>query len=177
MPFIFNCVGFVKFIDIIFTEVKDCCLGDDMQKNKGFTLIELMVTIAVLAIIAMMAAPSFNAINANLNLKKSTNTLVQEIKAARTKAILEKRIITLNLASSDSNTQTVLNWAQDGTVVLKTPANNKLMFNGNGVMTSAFSVIELCKTSGSTAANPTTAKKITLTKFGQIEKIEDGSCP
>lgn len=30
-----------------------------MKKNKGFTLIELMVTIAVLAIVAMMAAPSF----------------------------------------------------------------------------------------------------------------------
>ncbi len=29
------------------------------KKNQGFTLIELMVTIAVMAIIAMMAAPSF----------------------------------------------------------------------------------------------------------------------
>ncbi|MDN5677915.1 MAG: prepilin-type N-terminal cleavage/methylation domain-containing protein, partial [Acinetobacter sp.] len=28
------------------------------NKHKGFTLIELMVTIAVMAIIAMMAAPS-----------------------------------------------------------------------------------------------------------------------
>jgi prepilin-type N-terminal cleavage/methylation domain-containing protein len=31
-----------------------------MGKNRGFTLIELMVTIAVLAIIAMMAAPAFS---------------------------------------------------------------------------------------------------------------------
>ncbi len=30
-------------------------------RGNGFTLIELMVTIAVLAIIAMMAAPSFGA--------------------------------------------------------------------------------------------------------------------
>ena len=37
--------------------------GGSMQrtkKNHGFTLIELMVTIAVMAIIATMAAPSFN---------------------------------------------------------------------------------------------------------------------
>ena len=147
------------------------------NKHKGFTLIELMVTIAVMAIIAMMAAPSFNEINSNQNLKKSTNTLMQEIKAARTKAILEKRVITLNLASSASNTQTVLNWTQDGNVVLKTPTNNKLLFNSNGVMTSTFFEIVLCKASGATTAKPTTAKKITLTKFGQIEKIEDGSCP
>lgn len=148
-----------------------------MYKSKGFTLIELMITVVVLAVIATMAVPSFNAINANQNLKKSTNTLVQEIKAARTKAILEKRVITLNLASSSSNTATEMYWTPDGTVVLKTPANNKLKFNGSGVMTSAFSEIVLCKTSGATTAKPTTAKKITLTKFGQIEKIEDGSCP
>ena len=50
------------------------------NKQKGFTLIELMVTIAVMAIIAMMAAPSFNEINSNQNLKKSTNTLVQDFR-------------------------------------------------------------------------------------------------
>ncbi|MDN5418428.1 MAG: prepilin-type N-terminal cleavage/methylation domain-containing protein, partial [Acinetobacter sp.] len=40
-----------------------------MQKNRGFTLIELMVTIAVLAIIASIAAPSFseNIIRQNLD--------------------------------------------------------------------------------------------------------------
>ncbi|WP_218665808.1 type IV pilin protein, partial [Acinetobacter sp. Colony158] len=30
-----------------------------MRRSLGFTLIELMVTIAVLAVIAMIAAPSF----------------------------------------------------------------------------------------------------------------------
>ncbi len=36
--------------------------GENMRvRGNGFTLIELMVTIAVLAIIAMMAAPSFGA--------------------------------------------------------------------------------------------------------------------
>lgn len=148
-----------------------------MYKDKGFTLIELMVTIAILAVIATMAVPSFNSINLNQNLKKSTNTLMQEIKAARTKAILEKRQITLTLSSSASNTPTTLNWMQNGQVALKTAANNKLEFDGNGVLVSAFSVIELCKTAGATTSNPTSSKKITLTKFGQIEKIEDGSCP
>ncbi|NWK72834.1 prepilin-type N-terminal cleavage/methylation domain-containing protein [Acinetobacter sp. SwsAc6] len=148
-----------------------------MYKSKGFTLIELMVTIAILAIIATMAVPSFNSISLNQNLKKSTNTLTQEIKAARTKAILEKRQITLKLASSANNAPTTLNWMQEGKVALKTPANDELKFDGNGVLVSTFSVVELCKTSGASTTNPTSSKKITLTKFGQIEKIEDGSCP
>lgn len=48
--------------------------GGAMQqtnKNQGFTLIELMVTIAVMAIIAMMAAPSFGNMRINQKLKLS----------------------------------------------------------------------------------------------------------
>lgn len=37
------------------------------RKEQGFTLIELMVTIAVMAIIAMMAAPSFGDLVARKN--------------------------------------------------------------------------------------------------------------
>lgn len=148
-----------------------------MQKNKGFTLIELMVTIAVMAIIASFAVPSFNSLIENQKLRKSTNTLVQEIKAARMKAILDKKDITLKLSSSDADSSYIFNWKPEGSVSLKTASNNELIFNGNGILTSTFSVIELCKVSDATAAKPTSSKKITLTKFGQVEKIEDGSCP
>ena len=143
------------------------------KKNHGFTLIELMVTIAVIAIIAMMAAPSFNSLIMNQNLKKSTDSLTQEIRAARSKAILDKREITLNLASLSSNTDSVMNWSPEGKVKLKTVSNKQLKFNGSGVLTTfdTFSVVELCKTTGTT-----NSKKITLTTLGQIEKIEDGSC-
>ena len=143
------------------------------KKNHGFTLIELMVTIAVIAIIAMMAAPSFNSLIMNQNLKKSTDSLTQEIRAARSKAILDKREITLNLASLSSNTDSVMNWSPEGKVKLKTASNNQLKFNGSGVLTTfgMFAVVELCKTSGTT-----NSKKITLTALGQIEKIEEGSC-
>lgn len=144
------------------------------KKEQGFTLIELMVTIAVLAIIAMMAAPSMKSVIESQKLKKSTDSLVQEIKVARSKAILDKREITLKLVSTSSNTDYVLNWSPDGEVRLKNASNDQLKFNSNGILTTfgTFSVIELCKTSGIASS-----KKITLTALGQIEKIEEGSCP
>lgn len=138
---------------------------------------ELKEGTAIVAIIANIAIVTISSIRVNQNLKKSTNTLTQDIKTARTKAILEKRQITLKLASSANNAPTILNWMQEGKVALKTPANDELKFDGNGVLVSTFSVVELCKTSGASTTNPTSSKKITLTKFGQIEKIEDGSCP
>lgn len=143
------------------------------NKQKGFTLIELMVTIVVVVIIATMAIPSFNSLIQNQNLTKSTNSLVNEIKSVRSKAVLNKREMTLKLASSSANSDYVINWAPDGNVRLKTTSNNELKFNGNGVLTSfgTFSVVELCKTS-----DASTSKKITLTALGQIEKIEEGSC-
>lgn len=95
MPFISNCVGFVKFIDIIFNEVKYCCLGDDMQKNKGFTLIELMVTIAVLAIVASIAAPKFQDTLDKRSIQKTTTDLEKSLAQARSDAVLYRKDITV----------------------------------------------------------------------------------
>ncbi len=50
-------------------------MGGRMYRGKGFTLIELMVVIAVMAIIAMMATPSFNALLLKQNMNKSARAL------------------------------------------------------------------------------------------------------
>ena len=48
------------------------CYGGGMNKNKGFTLIELMVTLAIFAIIAAMAAPSFGKMVTRQKLNSNT---------------------------------------------------------------------------------------------------------
>ena len=51
-------------------------MGGVMQKNRGFTLIELMVTIAVLAIVASIAAPSFSENITRQNLDNSAREIL-----------------------------------------------------------------------------------------------------
>lgn len=61
-----------------------------MQKKNGFTLIELMVTIAVLGIIATMAAPSFIEIIRKNELNQEAQNLIFLLQKARSDAIFTR---------------------------------------------------------------------------------------
>ncbi|NAR36066.1 pilus assembly FimT family protein [Acinetobacter haemolyticus] len=76
-----------------------------MGKNWGFTLIELMVVIAVLAIITTMAAPAFNNMVARQQLNAATRELVFAINQAKSQAALMKTTIAvcLNRTNTDDD--------------------------------------------------------------------------
>lgn len=55
--------------------------------SRGFTLIELMVTIALLAVMLMLAAPSFVSFQRNSELTSTANSLLATMTAARAEAM------------------------------------------------------------------------------------------
>lgn len=61
--------------------------GRPLLRADGFTLIELMVTIAIAAILLMVAAPSFVTMQRNSELTAAANALVAGINAARGEAM------------------------------------------------------------------------------------------
>lgn len=69
--------------------------------NSGFTLIELMVTIAVLAIIVGIAAPSISSQLANQRVKSTVSTLENALKEAKVESVIRRQPLTLTLDSSN----------------------------------------------------------------------------
>lgn len=58
-----------------------------MKIARGFTLLELMITVALLGILAALAAPSFNSLIQSSRLTASANELVAALQMARMEAI------------------------------------------------------------------------------------------
>lgn len=64
--------------------------------SSGFTLIELMVTIAVLAIIVSIAAPNISTQLANQRVKSTSAMLENALKEAKVESIIRRQNVTLS---------------------------------------------------------------------------------
>jgi type IV fimbrial biogenesis protein FimT len=58
-----------------------------MRKTAGFTLIELMVVIAIAAILASLAAPSFTGLIQSSRMSSSVNTFLADARLARSESV------------------------------------------------------------------------------------------
>lgn len=156
-----------------------------MRINQGFTLIELIVTIAIFAIIAAIAAPSMSQLLVKQNLNKSTQELIAVLNQGRAKAAMERKEITINLNTTNiadkdvaqkdttSTEFTTLNWMPSGKAVLKTGSVTTLKFLPTGLVkdaTTDTSIIICDQTSGSLS------KTVSISKMGTIQQVVEGTC-
>ncbi|WP_020146037.1 Tfp pilus assembly protein FimT/FimU [Thioalkalivibrio sp. ALJ15] len=73
------------------------------MRHQGFTAIELMVTIGVLAILAMLAAPAFSQMLERQRVIGATNSLLNAMHLARSEALKRNERVTL-CPSNDGKT-------------------------------------------------------------------------
>lgn len=71
--------------------------------SSGFTLIELMVTIAVLAVIVGIAAPNISTQLANQRVKSTAATLANALKEAKAESIIRRQNLTFNYNNNGTN--------------------------------------------------------------------------
>jgi len=151
--------------------------------QEGFTLVELMVTIIVMTIIAMMAAPSMSHLLESKRLDENQRDLINTLSESKSQAILGRQDVTINLNSTASNTSTSFNWkaASNNILELKNIAANgtqssltatTLTFNANGVVSNITqdTLLSICN------SKINTKKILILTKLGTLIFKAEETC-
>lgn len=145
----------------------------NIRKNQGFTLIEVLITIAILAIIATMAVPTMQQMIASQNLNKSTQTLVATLRDARAKAVLERKTVTVKLNSVAIDSATQMNWAPYGKATLKSTKTEVSFLMTGGIKDATGDTdIKICESS----VTGSRAKTIKISQIGSVQRIIEGTC-
>lgn len=79
-----------------------------MKKHNGFTLIELMIVVALVAILAAVGVPSFREFIQNNRLATQANTFLTGLKLARSEAV--KRGVNVVVCASNDQVQCAGTW-------------------------------------------------------------------
>lgn len=143
--------------------------GCMMRRIKGFTLVEIVVTVAIFAIVAMIAMPSIGHVANSQRYKRDTQELISKIKEVRTYALVHRQAATLTLDDDSVDEPPAFYWKPNSNASLKTSTDNEIKFNAQGYLSSAFDEVELCRDSD-------TSTIISFTALGKIHHVESGNC-
>jgi type IV fimbrial biogenesis protein FimT len=171
-----------------------------MKKQLGFTLIEVLITLSISAILLAYAVPSFRGMIENNRIASMSNDFTSYIQLARSESL--RRGLPVSICSSNNSTQTACGsnttwnkgWivfvdsnddgamasAADRIKIGPTLGTNRTITTSSGVMTftasgfvSRGNTTYLLSSSGCTANN---AKTLTLSTTGRIS-IAATACP
>ncbi|SDS29952.1 type IV fimbrial biogenesis protein FimT [Halopseudomonas sabulinigri] len=172
-----------------------------MRSVKGFTLIEMMVTIAVAAILVALALPSFRNLIVSSRLNGIASDMVDIVSFARSESI--KRNSTIQLCRAATATATTcagasgdwVNWVVlSGANVLRrgalntyggsvemtsTLTNDRVDFGGDGLARTGGSLIAEAEISACSTDGP--SESVRDVKFGAASRVSivkvAGVCP
>lgn len=88
-----------------------------MQRLRGFTLIELMVTLAVLAILMGIGVPAFQEVSLSTTLRSNANKLVAGAQLARSEAIKRNAVVRMCVSTNGTTCATGSSWEKGWIVV------------------------------------------------------------
>ena len=165
------------------------------SESRGFTLVELMMVLVIVAVIAMIAAPSFTTLVQRTKLKAYANEVVASVYLARSEAIKRNAVMTLCTSTDGATCTGGGNWEQGWVVMdpndtvikyqqplqsgvilfeLGSTGFNSMAFQPSGVASDS-AALKLCQQG---AASGVEEKIVTVSMTGRprIETKTDG-CP
>ncbi|WP_350561253.1 prepilin-type N-terminal cleavage/methylation domain-containing protein [Psychrobacter sp. CAL346-MNA-CIBAN-0220] len=146
--------------------------------NSGFTLIELMVTIAVLAIIVSIAVPNISTQLANQRVKLTAVTLTNALKEAKVESVIRRQSISLSYDNSsnprvinikNSDTRTIASYSYESKSTIKAAQSSVTFYPSKHVNT----IVTYTVCDDSSLATP---RQVSVTKLANITSQIGGTC-
>jgi type IV fimbrial biogenesis protein FimT len=143
-----------------------------LAKSSGFTMIELMMTVAIGAIVLVLAVPSFRYVTNANRIAAEINGLLGDLQFARAEAIKEGQFVTVCVSTSGTGCTGGPAW-EGGWIVFSDPTNTAVVgaggvlrvqktFSGNDTFTAT-----------TTSPNPLTS--VTFNREGYAGGIANGT--
>ncbi|MDH3221982.1 MAG: GspH/FimT family pseudopilin [Gammaproteobacteria bacterium] len=168
-----------------------------MKKKSGFTLLELLIAVALVGIVMAFGLPSMTEFIKNDRLTTQINTLVGHLAYARSEAVLRHQPVIV-CASDNQASCSSGNWA-DGWIIfvdtdnngdfsagevmlrvqqplaggntLVSTAGNSVVYDDRGFAPNSIGSFSLCDDRG-----PAHIKAITISNTGRVRKGGSASC-
>jgi len=111
-----------------------------MHKNSGFTIMELMTTIAIIAILAAIAVPNMISWRSGTKLQGAVENLRGDLQLAKMKAVQENGSVTVDFSVSADNDEYQISGSGLTTKTRQLPSGVRIDpggtdFNGNDFVT------------------------------------------
>jgi type IV fimbrial biogenesis protein FimT len=119
------------------------------NRQRGLTILELMVVLAIVAILTVVAIPSFNKMNGHLRMTTAAQALVTDLRAAQSNAIRQGTTSELDLtravtSAGDGGTQqSYQDFCDDNSCAAvdgASTARTTISFNASGYVASPASL-------------------------------------
>jgi len=124
--------------------------------NKGFTLLELMISLAIVAILVTASAPGIQGFVINSRIAAQTNDIVSALAYARSEALGRGRSVSLSAVSGDWANGFLVQQVSGGQVIRSYPAlsgtstltavggTTVFTFTSTGLLGSTLDDMDLC---------------------------------
>lgn len=153
------------------------------RSARGLTLIELMITIAVLAVGLSLAAPSFTMQVSNYRVRAAAESMLNGLNYARTEAVRRNRPVSFTLSASGSGwsvdqvnpaetLQTRADGETAGLTVVSTSTSRAVTFTSTGLVDT--SGIRLTQVNLSAPASSSNTRRIDIFGGGLIRMCDPG---
>ena len=104
-----------------------------MKRMSGFTLIELVSVMLIVAILAAVGLPSFNYVTSSNRVATEVNSLVGDLQYARSEAVREGSYVTVCASVNGTSCTGMATW-NTGWIVFADPTNSHTGGTGTNVL-------------------------------------------